>query len=120
MDKFKKVFICSPFHPIGNTIKELDKSLNDNLTLAKQACIYAIKQGYIPYAPHLYFPMFLSDIKPEERNIGTSMGIEWLTDCDEIWICGDRISKGMQDEINKAKELNIPIITYTTIIEFDD
>ena len=38
------------------------------------------------------------------------MGLELLKRCDEIWVCGDEISQGMQGEIDLAAKLHIPTI----------
>ena len=83
--------------------------MKQNINIAKQACRFAVQSGCMPYASHLYFTQFLSDFDADERELGISLGLAWLTDCDEIWIIGNRISEGMQREITKAKELNIPI-----------
>lgn len=32
------------------------------------------------------------------------LGLEWLSMCDELWTFGDRISEGMQAEIDFAKD----------------
>ena len=44
-----KVFICSPFR--GEVYK--------NIVNAKKYCRFAVDSGYIPFAPHLFFPRFL-------------------------------------------------------------
>jgi len=36
--------------------------------------------------------------------------LELLKRCDEIWVCGDEISQGMQGEIDLATKLHIPTI----------
>ena len=60
-------------------------------------------------APHLFFPSFLSENEPEERETGIQFGLEWLNDCDELWVIGSRISEGMKREIAVAEELGIPV-----------
>ena len=73
------VYICSPFSgdPEGNTEK------------AKRYCRYATQAGYLPFAPHLFFPLFLRDELPRERALGLSMAIVMLTKCSELWVFGD-------------------------------
>ena len=75
------VYICSPFSgdPEGNTEK------------AKRYCRYATQAGYLPFAPHLFFPLFLRDELPRERALGLSMAIVMLTKCSELWVFGDDI-----------------------------
>ncbi len=111
----KKVFICSPFRPMGDTREERDKNWKRNISLAKQACRYAVTHGYVPYAPHLYYPQFLSEGDPDEREMGIIMGLAWLARCDEIWVCGMRISEGMSKEIAKAKEWGIPMKAFVPL-----
>jgi len=61
-------------------------------------------------APHLLIPAFLDDTDAEERQVGIELGIDWLMDCDELWVIGERISEGMQNEIDMALDLDIPVI----------
>lgn len=91
----KKIFICSPYR--GN--------IENNISKAKQYCKKAIEEGYIPIAPHLYFPLFLDDKKENERCIGIDLGIELLKECFEIWVFGNP-TEGMKKEIQYAKILN--------------
>ena len=108
----KKVFICSPYRPAGETEHEREKSLDMNLHLARYACRYAAEKGCFPIAPHLYFPQFLDDKVADEREFGIALGILALSECDEIWIVGRRISEGMRQEINKAQSWGIPAKYY--------
>lgn len=107
--KRRKIFICSPYRPIGKTKKERQEDLEWNLRLARYAADYVIQNGNIPYAPHLYFPQLLDDNDPEERRMGTLFGLIWLAGCDEVWVVGRIISDGMGREIGMAHELGIPV-----------
>lgn len=73
------------------------------------ACRYAAVSGCTPVAVHLMYPRFLDDCIPEERELGTRMGLRVLAACDELWLCGERVSAGMQAEKEKAEKLGIPI-----------
>jgi hypothetical protein len=97
----KLVYICSPY--AGNT--------DQNIRFAKASCRYAASQGCAPIAPHLLYPQFLNDSVPSERDVGIRMGLRLLSPCDELWICGSRISAGMENEITEAKRLGIPVRT---------
>ena len=107
--RHKKVFICSPFTPIGETRAEMVEDMNRNIHLAQTACRYAAMSGFIPYAPHLYFTQFLDDGNKDEREYGQALGLSWLATCSEMWIVGRRLSEGMKKEIQKAKKWGIPI-----------
>lgn len=105
----KKVFICSPYHPEGDTDEEVVADLEDNIRLAQFAAYCVIKRDGVPYAPHLYFPGILDEDNPEEREKGIALGLKWLSECDEIWVVGRKISAGMRREIKAAHELKIPM-----------
>lgn len=93
-------------------MKQQKQDLHHNLNLAQLACEYAVSKGYMPMAPHLFFPAFLSESDPVERKTGIQFGMEWLSECDELWIIGRRISEGMEQEILTAANLGIPIRQY--------
>ena len=93
------VFICSPY---------ADAPLN-NERRAIRYCRFAVRQGYIPIAPHIYFPRFLDDRNPAERALGLFMGHVMLTKCVELWVFGNRVTPGMEREIAKAGERAMPI-----------
>lgn len=106
----KRVFICSPLRPGKGTHKEQQMELFRNMELASLACRYAVQHGCNPMAPHLLIPAFLDDTNPEERQTGIELGMDWLMDCDELWVIGDRISEGMEIEIDTALDAGIPVI----------
>lgn len=94
-----KVFISSPY--AGDT--------EQNTLNARRYCAFAVKSGYIPFAPHLFFVQFLSDAVPEERELGVFMGMVFLDGCKEVWVFGERISPGMAREIARAEKRGIVI-----------
>lgn len=96
MTEGKLVYIASPY--AGD--------VEGNVAFAKAACRYAAAQGYTPVAVHLMYPQFLDDRVPKEREAGLKMGRRVLAACEEIWLCGERMSAGMKAE---AKRLGIPI-----------
>ena len=104
-----KVYVCSPFRPVSTNSKRADKVLARNIRRAKFACELLTKLGYLPIAPHLYFPQFLDGNNPEERETGMMLGRELLCGCDELWVFGQHISEGMEAEIKQAKASDIPV-----------
>lgn len=104
-----KVYVCSPFRPVSTNPKRAEKVLARNIRRAKFACELLTKLGYLPIAPHLYFPQFLDDNNPEERETGMMLGRELLCGCDELWVFGQHISEGMEAEIKQAKASDIPV-----------
>ncbi|MFT8889410.1 MAG: DUF4406 domain-containing protein [Ethanoligenens sp.] len=100
----KLAYICSPY--AGN--------VPENIRFARAACRFAIQEGFAPVAPHLLYPQLLNDAVPAERGAGLQMGLRLLSACDELWICGETISSGMNQEIAEAKRLGIHIRTAPT------
>jgi len=100
----KLVYICSPF--AGD--------IERNVQFARAACLYAAEQGCAPVAVHLLYPQILDDNIPAQREIGIRMGLRVLASCDELWICGSRISHGMSCEIAKAERLGIPVRSFSS------
>ena len=112
MKKNNKVYICSPFRPVGETAEAQAKSIMKHKILARYACRYAVANGYSPLCPHLYYPEFLDDNVEDEREIGMLLGMVGLSECKELWIVGRRISEGMDKEIKQAEKWGIPIKHY--------
>ena len=92
------IFVCSPYHG----------DVHSNVKNARRYCRLVMKQGGIPFAPHLLFTQFLDDSKAAERRRGMLMGIEMLKLCDELWVFGEPTA-GMQAEIELAMRHGIPI-----------
>lgn len=92
----KKVYICAP----------LGGNVEDNLQRVKKYTEYALKCGTAPVVPHFY-ALCLNDSIPKEREIGMTAGLSLLWFCDEMWIFGDEVSKGMRGEIQFCQNLNI-------------
>ncbi len=91
----KKVYICSP----------LGGDVTGNLENAKQYTEYVLKCGAAPVTPHFY-ALCLDDNDPKEREMGKKAAFALLLFSDEMWIFGDAISKGMQEEIHLCESLH--------------
>ena len=97
------VYICSP----------LSGAVEVNQENARRYCRFAVDNGYIPLAPHIYFTQFMDDRIAKERELALFMDIVLLSKCSELWVFGDTISKGMAIEIEKAKRKGQPIRYFT-------
>lgn len=84
------VYICSPY----------SGDIRGNTEKARKYSRYAVDQGMIPIAPHLLLPQYMSE---DERDLALFMDIAILSKCSELWVCGDRITKGMENEISYAR-----------------
>jgi len=88
------VYICSKYSgDIGTNVKK-----------ARLYCRLAVERGYVPLAPHLLLPQFVSE--ETEREKALAMDMTFLTLCSELWVCGE-VSEGMEREISRAKELGM-------------
>lgn len=88
------VYICSPY----------SGDIDINVKKARAFCRFALEKNCIPLAPHLLFPQFMDDDIPQERELAMFMNMVLLGKCNELWVFGDIISKGMAQEIEKAKK----------------
>ncbi|WPX08147.1 DUF4406 domain-containing protein [Anaerocellum danielii] len=96
----KKVYICSPYRD----------NPEENRKKALQYCRKAFEEGCLPVAPHIYFPQFLDETT--EREQGQEMGLQLLSECQELWVFGPEVTEGMWREIEVAKKYKIPIRCY--------
>ena len=97
------VYICSPF----------SGDIENNTKNARRYSRFAVFNGCIPITPHLFFPQFMNDDEPAERNVAIEMDLALLLICSEVWVFGDRISRGMEIEIRQAADHNIKIRYFT-------
>ena len=106
----KIVFIA---HPISGDIKG---NLEKVIKIVRQLNIE--RDDIIPFAPYWVDCHALNDDVPEERERGIKNDTEFFKRgvIDELWLYGDRISNGMQAEINLATKLNIPIISKSKFV----
>ncbi len=97
------VYICHPIR--GNKRKNIEKIISIvrkiNLTMP----------SVIPLTNYIADCMALDDDAEEERLKGLYNDRKLLESgiVDELWVFGDRISEGMQLEIETAKKMGIPV-----------
>lgn len=94
--KRRIVFVCSAY---GGD--------EENQRRAEEYCTREVAAGNIPFAPHVYFPRFMSEKTDRER--GILFGLIFLAFCDEIHVYGD-LTNGMRREIRRAIELGIRVV----------
>lgn len=91
------VYICSPYRG----------DINQNVKKAQVYSRFAVEQQYVPLAPHLLFPQFVSEVT--ERRMALKMDSAVLLRCDEVWVFGDEITGGMASDIRLAKAAGKPV-----------
>lgn len=87
------VYICAPFSG------DVENNVQNAVKLAK----IAYQKGCISVTPHLLFP-FLNDRSRRQRKDAIFMDIILLGKCQEVWVLGNEITKGMEKEIGVATE----------------
>jgi hypothetical protein len=89
----KRVIIESPF--AGD--------IQTNLKYVRQACTDCINRGEVPFASHMFFPQFLDDNDPKQRQLGIEMGYDFWEKADLVVFYTDfGISPGMEKALAKA------------------
>lgn len=101
-------------HPISGDLEG-----NQKKVLA--ICEEIHRQGVIPVAPYLVSLQYFNDDIQEDRELGIEASLEHFRRgfVDELWLYGDRISKGMWGEIRTAREHNVPVFAKTPETERD-
>jgi len=83
-----------------------------NVEYARQCVRNSVTRGEAPIASHLLFtqPGILCDHIAAERKLGIEAGLAWISQADAMVVYSDYgISKGMQDAIERAEVLGVPI-----------
>lgn len=101
------IYVCSPY----------SGDVSQNVKNARAFCRFALEQNCIPLAPHLLFPQFMDDANPVERELAMFMNYVLLGKCDELWVFGHTVSKGMRQEIQKARQYGKIIRYFTADLE---
>ena len=81
----EKAYICSPLS--GNEKKNIYHRCE-----------------MIPIVSHFYALIF-DDVDKVEREIGISIGVGQILDSEHVWVFGNTITEGMDEEIRKAMAL---------------
>ena len=100
----KTVIVVSPFH------ETVERSRRYHTTFAKLLCHRAAKAGVTPFASHLFYPQFLNEDDPADRELGLACEHGWIDKCDELWIWNAwGISPGMQAAIDYVLDHDLPV-----------
>lgn len=97
-------------HPISG---DIEKNLKQLRKIVRQ--INLSMPGIVPFVPYYVDIVSMDDSNIYERQRGI-LNDKTLIEkgfIDEMWLTGEKISKGMQAEKELAESLNIPIINLT-------
>lgn len=93
-------------HPIGGDVQNNIRKVLDIVRM-----INLTYNNVVPFAPYIVDVQALDDSIEFERQRGIANNIALFDRgvIDEVWLYGDRISKGMAAEVVKAWALKIPV-----------
>jgi hypothetical protein len=97
-ERRRRVYVCHPF--AANPER--------NIRAVRLIARKLTAQGYLPVAPHLYLPQFLSEETERERALDLCLGL--VECCDELRVFGGNITAGMRIELHHARERGIPVV----------
>ena len=105
----KLVYIA---HQVGGNVEE-------NIRSVLKICREVHTAETIPVAPYLVAVQYLEDAVEGERALGMAANREYFTRklIDELWLCGPRISAGMEGEVRLSLEHGIPIKCHNPSLE---
>ncbi len=101
----KVVYIA---HPLSGPDRDA------NIARASRWCAWAFKSGYAPVADWI---VLASQLDESYREPGLRADCALIKRCDEIWLCGGRVSEGMRVEAAAAKLVGVPVRDLTEIGE---
>lgn len=79
-----------------------------NVESARRYAYAALVAGYAPIAPYL-MGLPLDDDVQRDRDLGLAHDLAVLPKCDELWLCGPRLSEGMAAEQELAIAMGLVI-----------
>lgn len=104
------VYIAHPVRPLAGSFEQ--ERLN--LQYAEEWVRWAIiEAGVLAVAPYLGLCRALNDSEANERSKGVAVSLRLVRKCDEIWLCGPRISSGMRQEAELAEESGVKVVDLT-------
>lgn len=80
---------------------------DEGVRISKEYALQAALLGYMPIVPYVLMDGVLDDNNPYDRDLGMLLDAKQLRNCDEIWLCGEKISGGMKKEQEIAALLHL-------------
>ena len=103
----KSAYICSPLRA------EQAEMTKQNMLAARAYMLYAYERmQYRARAPHAFLPILLCDHHSDERILALQFGLSLMESCDEVMVCGNRMTTGMVGEIVQAITLKKRIVVF--------
>ena len=106
----QRMYICSPYR--NPEPRKQERNRLRAIQYGEQLARFwyqTFGESVVPVIPHASLTLWLDDANPAEREIGLRMGMELLSVCDALVVCGSTISEGMANEIAFARERQMDI-----------
>ena len=106
------VYVCSPYSAKEKFI--FDGQLKWTIKISRELVLSRVAI----IVPHLYLTQVLSDEDKKERELGLESAKILIEKCDAMFVSVSKhISEGMEGEIDRAEELDVPIYYFKSIEE---
>ena len=106
----KKIYVCSRLR--AETKQQYQKHIDEALMFSK----FVVRSGFgAPFAPHVFYSLFLDDTVSADRQAGMDAGFAYLAVCDGLFAFVNEdefVSGGMKVEIQYAYDHNIPVYVF--------
>jgi hypothetical protein len=100
MSQRKLIYVA---HPLGDGP---DRALN--VVRGSKWAAWAAEQGVLPVCTWIVLATQWPE-DDEHRTAGLQIDCGLIDRCDEVWLCGPRVSKGMHVEATHAKKVGVPV-----------
>lgn len=114
----KLIYIASPYTNASPTI------VHENFVEVSKFAAKLCSKGYIAFSPITYGHTLLEyNDMPSDWSFWKNFCLSFLQRSDELWVLmlpGWEISRGVQEEINYAKENNIPVYSVSPLKNVND
>jgi hypothetical protein len=95
-------------HPLGDGPDRARNLLN----AARWCAYFAARHTVAPAAPWIVLASIWDESR---RHLGLRIDLAIVARCDELWMCGGRVSPGMKLEADHARQHGIPVRDFTAI-----
>ena len=119
------VYIAAPLTPTQAEISRAyrdfphlapERARDNNRERASRWCEYAARQGVAPSATWIVLSGLWDD-SAENRVRGLRCDFAAIERCDELWLVGGRVSRGMDAEAWHARAYAVPVVDLTPLGE---
>lgn len=89
----------------------------EHARLAGALCLFALRQGYSPYASHLLLPQFLDDASSPARTLGIAASHVVLRQAAVMFVYEPHadVSPGVRADLTEASLHGVPVIGVTAL-----